>query len=88
MNDSLKRHSQFLSLIFILNCLSKASIIRIFYNVSLLFLFICLFFFELALLVKTLTNFNIIYPKNYRTHLSQKLQDVETDYLLDISLKP
>ena len=36
--------------------------------------------FELALLVKTLTNFNIIYPK--------KLQDVETDYLLDISLKP
>ena len=25
MNDSSKRHSQFLSLIFILNCLSKAS---------------------------------------------------------------
>ena len=29
MNDSSKRHSQFLSLIFILNCLSKASVIRI-----------------------------------------------------------
>ena len=29
MNDSSKRHSQFLSLIFILNCLSKASVIKI-----------------------------------------------------------
>ena len=29
MNDSSKRHSQFLSLIFILNCLSKASVISI-----------------------------------------------------------
>ena len=29
MNDSLKRHSQFLSLIFTLKCLSKASVIRI-----------------------------------------------------------
>ena len=29
MNDSSKRHSQFLSLIFILNCLSKASVIII-----------------------------------------------------------
>ena len=26
-----------------------------------------IYLFELALLVKTLTNFNIIYPKNYRT---------------------
>ena len=29
MNDSSKRHSQFVSLIFILNCLTKASVIRI-----------------------------------------------------------
>ena len=29
MNDSSKRHSQFLSLIFILNCLSEALVIRI-----------------------------------------------------------
>ena len=39
-----------------------------------------IYLFEFALLVKTLTNFNII--------VSQILQDVETDYLLDISLKP
>ena len=35
-----------------------------------------IYLFELPSLVNTLTNLNIIYPKN--------LQDVETDYLLDI----
>ena len=32
MSESSKRHSKFLSLIFILKCLSKASVIRLFHN--------------------------------------------------------
>ena len=37
MSESSKRHSKFLSLIFILKCLSKASVITLFFYIRMLF---------------------------------------------------